>query len=245
MTFMNGTVSSNFIGSSNVSCTFTNNIEASTENVKASVTVKIVGDSDNYEGEITGIFSVPSAPLENHVRFMYRPAGSNADVDLSSYKLNLPFLGVGSPQYPGYADTERELAEGEIGMYYNHPQKANHGKFLIPGENYYNNLQADENGFKIEYKYVEPDTDDTDIREEYRRDTPDYAGKVKVTITGKGNYAGSASFWYFIGEDISTDAKISISPTTAVFNAQKQYPEVKITGVDKNKCKIGNYRGFS
>lgn len=243
MTFMNGTVSSNFIGSSNVSCTFTNNIEASTENVKASVTVKIVGDSDNYEGEITAYFSVLPAPLENHVRFMYRPAGSNADVDLSSYKLNLPFLGVGSPQYPGYADTERELAEGEIGMYYNHPQKANHGKFLIPGENYYNNLQADENGFKIEYKYVEPDTDDTDIREEYRRDTPDYAGKVKVTITGKGNYAGSASFWYFIGEDISTDAKISISPTTAVFNAQKQYPEVKITGVDKNKCKIGNYRG--
>ena len=242
MTYMNGSISSNFISGSNVSCTFANNVEASTENEKASVKVEIVGDSDNYEGEIIAYFSVLPAPLENHVRFMYRPVGSNADVDLSSYKLNLPFQGVGSPVYPGYADTERELAECEIGMYYNHPQKANHGKFLVPGENYYNNLTADENGFKIEYKYVEPDTDDTDIREEYRRDTPDYAGKVKVTITGRKNYAGTASFWYFIGEDISTDAKISISPTTTVFNAQKQYPEVKITGVDRNKCKIGNYR---
>lgn len=242
LTYMNGAISSNFISGSNVSCTFKNNVEASTENSKASVKIEIVGDSDNYEGEIIAYFSVLPAPLENHVRFMYRPAGSNADVNLSSYKLNLPFKGVGSPVYPGYADTDRELAEGEIGMYYDHPQKANHGKFLVPGENYYNNLTADENGFKIEYKYVEPDTDDTDIREEYRRDTPDYAGKVKVTITGRKNYAGSASFWYFIGEDISTDAKISISPTTTVFNAQKQYPEVKITGVDKNKCKIGNYR---
>ncbi len=242
LTFMNGTISSNFVSSSNVSCEFLNNENASDDNEQGTVIVKIIGDSDNYEGEIVGYFKILPAPLENHVRFMYRPAGSNADVNLSSYKLNLPFKGVGSPVYPGYADTDRELAEGEIGMYYDHPQKANHGKFLVPGENYYNNLTADENGFKIEYKYVEPDTDDTDIREEYRRDTPDYAGKVKVTITGRKNYAGSASFWYFIGEDISTDAKISISPTTTVFNAQKQYPEVKITGVDKNKCKIGNYR---
>lgn len=242
LTFMNGTISSNFVSSSNVSCEFLNNENASDDNEQGTVIVRIIGDNDNYKGEIVGYFKILPAPLENHVRFMYRPVGSNADVDLSSYKLNLPFQGVGSPVYPGYADTERELAEGEIGMYYNHPQKANHGKFLIPGENYYNNLTADENGFKIEYKYVEPDTDDTDIREEYRRDTPDYAGKVKVTITGRKNYAGTASFWYFIGEDISTDAKISISPTTTVFNAQKQYPEVKITGVDRNKCKIGNYR---
>lgn len=242
LTYMNGTISSNFVSSSNVSCEFLNNENASDDNEQGTVIVKIIGDNDNYKGEIVGYFKILPAPLENHVRFMYRPVGSNADVDLSSYKLNLPFQGVGSPVYPGYADTERELAEGEIGMYYNHPQKANHGKFLIPGENYYNNLTADENGFKIEYKYVEPDTDDTDIREEYRRDTPDYAGKVKVTITGRKNYAGTASFWYFIGEDISTDAKISISPTTTVFNAQKQYPQVTITGVDKNKCKIGNYR---
>lgn len=242
LTYMNGTTSSNYLSSSNVVCEFKDNENASTDNLKASVTVRIAGDNDNYEGETTAYFTILPAPLDNHVRFMYRPAGTNGDVDLSNYKLNLPFKGVGSPVYPGYADTDRELADGEIGMYYDYPQKANNGKFLIPGGDYYNNLEADENGFKIEYKYVEPDTDDTDIREEYRRDTPDYAGKVKVTITGRGNYAGSASYWYFIGEDISTDAKISISPTTAVFNAQKQYPEVKISGVDKEKCKIGRYR---
>lgn len=242
LTFMNGGISSNFLSSSNVRYEFKDNENASTDNVKASVRVWIEGDNDNYEGEITGFFTILPAPLDNHVRFMYRPAGTNADVDLSSYKLSFPFEGVGKPVYPAYADTERELADGEIGMYYNYPNKANNGKFLVPSQDYYNNLTADENGFKIEYKYVEPDTDDTDIREEYRRETPDYAGKVKVTITGRGNYAGSASFWYFIGEDISSDAKISISPTTAVYNSQKQYPTVTITGVDKDKCSIGRYR---
>lgn len=242
LTFMNGNISSNFLSSSNVRYEFKNNDIASTDNAKASVRVWIEGDNDNYEGEITEFFTILPAPLDNHVRFMYRPAGTNADVDLSSYKLSFPFEGVGKPVYPAYADTERELADGEIGMYYNYPNKANNGKFLVPSQDYYNNLTADENGFKIEYKYVEPDTDDTDIREEYRRETPDYAGKVKVTITGRGNYAGSASFWYFIGEDISSDAKISISPTTAVYNSQKQYPTVTITGVDKDKCSIGRYR---
>ena len=242
LTFMNGNIISNFLSSANVRYEFKDNENASTDNVKASVRVWIEGDNDNYEGEITGFFTILPAPLDNHVRFMYRPAGTNADVDLSSYKLSFPFEGVGNPVYPGYADTERELADGEIGMYYNYPNKANNGKFLVPSQDYYNNLTADENGFKIEYKYVEPDTDDTDIREEYRRETPDYAGKVKVTITGRGNYAGSASFWYFIGDDISADAKISMTPTTAVYNSQKQYPTVTITGVDKEKCTIGRYR---
>ncbi len=241
LTVRNGKpVTTEFLKASDVEVKFYDNTDASTEEKKASVTVKIIAGS-NYEGEITKEFTVLPAPLEEHVRFMYRPKGASADVDLKSYKLTFPFIGVGSPVYPKYAPADAELAEEEIGMYYNYPSKANHGKFLVPSADY--GSQEDPDGINIEYKYVEPDTDDTDIREEYQRPTPDYAGKVRVTITGKRNYTGKASFWYFIGDDISSDAKISISPTTAVFNSQNQYPTVTISGVDKNKCTIGNYRG--
>lgn len=235
-------VSTEYLKDSNVEIKFDNNTNASTEQSPARVIVRMVaGSNANYEGEISKEFTILPAPLENHVRFMYHPKGSNGDVDLKNYKLSFPFIGVGSPVYPKYAPADAELAEEEIGMYYNYPSKANHGKFLVPSADY--GSQEDPDGINIEYKYVEPDTDDTDIREEYQRPTPDYAGKVRVTITGKGNYSGKASFWYFIGDDISSDAKISISPTTAVFNSQNQYPTVTISGVDKNKCTIGNYRG--
>lgn len=235
-------VSTEYLKASNVTVEYVDNVDATTEEKKARVTVKLVeGSTANYEGEITREFTILPAPLESHVRFMYRPKGSGGDVDLRSYKLSYPFKGVDKPVYPIYAQADAELAEDEIGMYYDYPSKANHGKFLVPSADY--GSQEDPDGINIEYKYVEPDTDDTDIREEYQRPTPDYAGKVRVTITGKGNYSGKASFWYFIGDDISSDAKISISPTTAVFNSQNQYPTVTISGVDKNKCTIGNYRG--
>ena len=240
LTVRNGKpVTTEFLKASDVEVKYFDNVDASTEEKKASVTVKIIAGS-NYEGEITKEFTILPAPLEEHVRFMYRPKGASTDVDLKSYRLKFPFVGVGTPVYPKYAPADAELAEEEIGMYYNYPSKANHGKFLVPSADY--GSQEDPDGINIEYKYVEPDTDDTDIREEYQRPTPDYAGKVRVTITGKGNYAGKASFWYFIGDDISSDAKISISPTTTIFNSQNQYPKVTISGVDKNKCTIGNYR---
>ena len=237
---MNGTVTSTYIDSANVRCTFENNINASTDESKAKVTVEVI-NADNYEGKIEAYFTILPAPLDNHTRFMYRPIGSNADVDLSGYRMNLDFKGVGTTVRPGYAADGNELQEGQVGIYYNFADKANHGAFLIPGGDYYNDPNGDE-GFRIEYRYVEPDTENEDAREEYQDPDTSYAGKVRVTITGKGNYTGSASFWYFIGKDISADAKISISPTTAVYNSQSQAPTVKITGVDKETCTIAEYR---
>lgn len=240
LTCMNGKVSSTRLDSANVRCTFENNINASTEESKAKVTVEVIS-ADNYEGKIEAYFTILPAPLDNHTRFMYRPIGSNADVDLSGYRMNLDFKGVGTTVRPGYATDGAELQEGQVGIYYNFADKANHGAFLIPGGDYYNDPNGDE-GFKIEYRYVEPDTDNEDAREEYQDPDTSYAGKVRVTITGKGNYTGKASFWYFIGKDISSDAKISISPTTAVYNSQSQAPTVKISGVDKDTCTIAEYR---
>lgn len=237
-------VPTEYLSDSDVDVVFRDNTDATTEEKKAIVSITIRDNSEaakNYTGNLTRDFTILPAPLENHVRFMYRPKDTGGDVDLRSYKLSFPFVGEGSPVYPKYALADAELAEDEIGMYYNYPQKANHGNFLVPGTDI--GSQEDPDGFSIEYKYVEPDTDDTDIREEYQRDVPDYAGKVRVTITGKRNYTGKATFWYFIGDDISSDAKISMTPKTAVFNSQNQYPTVTITGVDKNKCTIGNYRG--
>lgn len=240
LTGMNGKITSKYLDSANVRCTFENNINASTEESKAKVTVEVIS-ADNYEGKIESYFTILPAPLDNHTRFMYRPIGSNADVDLSGYQMNLDFKGVGTTVRPGYAADGAELQEGQVGIYYNFADKANHGAFLIPGGDYYDDPNGEE-GFKIEYRYVEPDTDDTDAREEYQDPATSYAGKVRVTITGKGNYTGKATFWYFIGKDISADAKISISPTTAVYNSQSQAPTVTITGVDKDTCTIAEYR---
>lgn len=240
LTCMNGKVSSTFLDSENVRCTFENNINASTEESKAKVIVEVI-NADNYEGKIEAYFTILPAPLDNHTRFMYRPYGSNADVDLSSYRMNLDFKGVGNTVRPGYSSDGVELQEGQVGIYYHHPEKANNGAFLIPGGDYYNDPNGDE-GFRIEYRYVEPDTEDVDAREEYQDPNTSYAGKVRVTITGRGNYVGKASFWYFIGKDISADAKISIKPTTAIYNSQVQAPEVTILGVEKENCIIARYR---
>lgn len=218
---------------------YKNNLNATKEGERASVVISLAEDGDNYFGSKEAFFVILPAPLENHVRFMYHPKDANGDADLSSYKLSLPFLGEGKPSVPLYAQTDTELADGEVGMYYNYPQKANHGDFLVPGTDI--GSEKDSDGFSIEYKYVEPDTENTDIREEYDRPTPDWAGKVRVTITGKNNYTGKASFWYFIGDDISSDAKISMTPATAVFNSLNQYPKVTISGIDENRCHISNY----
>lgn len=209
--------------------TFENNINAT----KTAVLRVSVADeaSDNYTGIKEVTFIILPASLTDHTKFSYRPAGTEGSVDLSTYKLNLDFI-QGQTRQPKYA-TSATLNEEEVGIFFDDVKSANHGTFLVNDQDY-----------DISYMYVEPDTDDVEIREEYRNPTPpfSYAGKVKVTITGKNNYVDNASFWYFIGKDISADAKISISPTTAVFNAQSQPPEVTITGVDKNICHIAEYR---
>ncbi len=209
--------------------TFENNINAT----KTAVLRVSVADeaNDNYTGIKEVTFIILPASLTNHTKFSYRPAGTEGSVDLSTYKLNLDFI-QGQTRQPKYA-TSATLNEEEVGIFFDDVKSANHGTFLVNDQDY-----------DISYMYVEPDTDDVEIREEYRNPTPpfSYAGKVKVTITGKNNYVDNASYWYYIGTDISADAKISISPTTTVFNSQSQPPQVTITGVDKNICHIAEYR---
>ena len=136
------------------------------------------------------------------------------------------------PNYAG-AEDAAELKETQVGIYYDDPNKANNGAFL-------NNITD----YEISYQYVEPDTNDVEVREEYRNPEPplSYAGKVKVTITGVGNYTDSASFWYFIGKDISKDANFTMKPTTAIYNSQKQYPTLTVTGVKEGEYLIGRYK---
>lgn len=208
-----------------------NNINA-TGDEPATVTVRITGENDNYVKEKSSPFAILPASLASHTKFLYHPAGENGNVDLKNYKLNLDFIGVGSTVKPAYAAAEGDLEEGQVGIYFDYSEKANHNAFLMLDQDY-----------TIAYKYVEPDTDDVDIREEYQDPDISYAGKVKVTITGKGNYADEASYWYYIGKDISTDARISMNPTTAVYNSQAQYPTVTVSGVDGLKYVIANYRG--
>ena len=207
---------------------FENNINATKTAV---LRISIADENDNYTGVKEVTFIILPASLANHTKFSYRPVNQEGIVDLSTYKMSMEFI-EGQTRLPKYAATA-VLNEEEVGVFFDDSKSENHGAILI-----------NETDFDVSYMYVEPDTDDVEIREEYRNPTPpfSYAGKVKVTITGKNNYADDASFWYYIGNDISTDAKISIAPTTAIYNSQPQPPKVTISGVDKDKCTIAEYR---
>lgn len=234
----NGTkaVSDNINNIAAVNITFTNNRNATSDGKLATVTITLAEDaSDNYYGSKEATFTILPAPVKDRVSFMYQQSGENGTVDLKNFKLNLPFKGVGNSVIPGHPKAEEDLGEGKVGVYYTFPQ--NRKVFMVLG------AETDaEHDYEISYQYVEPDTDDVEIREGFG-DAPvcSYAGKVKVTITGVGNYTDSASYWYYIGTDISADAKISISPTTAIYNSQAQPPKITITGIDINKCTIGKY----
>lgn len=221
-----------------VTVKFDNNENATKEGKLATVTVSIPQEAaDNYYGTKEATFTIQPAPLAGHTRFLYHPGGENAVQDLSSYRLNLPFEGVGTSVIPQHPKTEEELLERTVGVYYQFPENRN--VFLVAGTEF-----EEGNDYVINYQYVEPDTDDVEIRDGFG-DAPtcSYAGKVKVTITGVGNYTDSASYWYFIGKDIASEATIRINPTTTVYNAQQQAPAITITGVDKEICTIGKYRG--
>lgn len=229
-------VVSDYISNANV--VFENNKNATQEGKLATVTVSIPTEvADNYQGTKEATFTIQPAPLAGHTRFLYHPGGENAVQDLSSYRLNLPFEGVGTSVIPQHPKTEEELLERTVGVYYQFPENRN--VFLVAGTEF-----EEGNDYVINYQYVEPDTDDVEIRDGFG-DAPtcSYAGKVKVTITGVGNYTDSASYWYFIGKDIASEATIRINPTTTVYNAQQQAPAITITGVDKEICTIGKYRG--
>lgn len=220
---------------STATITWENNIDASTEDKTASVLVSLADTGDNYYGSKSKSFTILPASLKDHVKFMYLPVGQSNVVDLNSYQLKKKFE---KPQliFSANAPTEADLLEDEIGIYYNYPQMANHGQFLgAPGET---------KNFTFERMYVEPDTDDVEeTREGFTNEDFTYAGKVKCTITGTGNYIDSATFWYFIGTDISdADTNVSLKPTTTVYNSQLQKPNVTVTGIDADQYTIMYYK---
>ncbi len=235
----NGTkaVSDKINNIASVNIAFTNNRNATSDGKLATVTITLAEDaSDNYFGSKEATFTILPASIKDRVSFMYQQTGENGKIDLKNFKLNLPFKGVGNSVIPKHPKAEAELGEGAVGVYYAFPQ--NRKVFMVVG------AETDaEHDYEIAYQYVEPDTDDVEIRDGFG-DAPvcSYAGKVKVTVTGVGNYTDSESYWYFIGTDISSDAKISIAPTTAIYNSQPQPPKVTISGVDKDKCTIAEYR---
>ncbi len=207
------------------------------QNANDGATLTIEAADPNYTGRKVVSFKINPASLEEHTRFVYQ-LNAEERVDLSSYKLNLPFGDdEGNPvaRIPEHAATAETLAESQIGTYYSDVRSANNGAFLSEIVDY-----------DIERMYVEPDTEDVEIREEYRADKQkppfSWAGKVMVTITGKGNYTGSARYWYYIGTDISTDASIRMEPTSVVYNSQKQVPVVTVSGVEEGRYNIAKYK---
>lgn len=192
-----------------------------------------------YEGERTVQFTIDKLQIQDYTKFFYRPTGQDAiELKKDGYKLSYEFKEKTTVKPVFASDRESgELAEEQVGVYYNN------GVLNIPLFSDGENANKD-NDYTVEYAYVEPDTDDTPIREEYSNPDPElsYAGKVKVTISGQNNYSGSASFWYYIGADISAEGASSLQKTTTVFNAQQQWPVEVVSGLDASKYRIVRYR---
>lgn len=231
----------------NIKAKFENAVNATKPGQLASVTLSFDDsdkDNSNYKGTKTAQFTIQPASLDGHVTFMYHPEGEAGNMELES-NLHLPWTGesvkpVFPIQEPTFNDTD--LAEGEAGAIYDFAGKRNNGDFLKRAEN--EDAEVGHGDYTLAFKYVEPDSDDTDVKEGYG-DAPDctFAGKVKVTITGINNYKDSASFWYYIGDDISADGSAKLQADTAIYNAQKQPPVVIVNGISRSKYNVERYRG--
>lgn len=234
----------------NVKVTFENATNATKPGQLASVTLSF-DDKDkansNYTGTKTAQFAIQPASLEGHVAFMYHPEGEAGNIEVES-NLHLPWTGesvkpVFPIQEPTFKDTD--LAEGEAGAIYEFAGKRNSGDFLKRAANA--DATVGNGDYTIDFKYVEPDSEDVDVRDDYGdadgRKNCTLAGKVKVTITGINNYKDSASFWYYIGDDISADGSAKLQTNTAIYNAKKQPPTVIVSGISRDKYTVARYRG--
>lgn len=236
---------------------FQNATNATKEKELAKVIIEFPeGSTDsNYTGRKIGEFAIQQASLQDHVKFKHHPAGEGGIAEINA-PLKYDFKGVGKGVTPNFAlgvkptppegeDSDpgpfrdTDLQENEVGAFYDYLGKANDGSFLKPGTEGATEGNGD---YKIEYKYVEPDSEDTPVKEGYGDKDFSFAGKVKVTITGINNYKDSACFWYFIGKDISEDGSAKLQPTTAVYNAQKQPPKVIVSGISGSQYNIARYK---
>lgn len=246
LTYMNGTVQSEHgLSNANVSVVFGNNINATTEESRATIRIETSGTNSNYTGYLDGYFTISPASLKDHVKFMYHLKGQKDNTDLRGYKLNLPWVNTETTVQPVFARgivSESDIEEEQLGIFYDFAGKANHNKFLeLEGQR----GEAPTGDYTISYKYVEPDSEDVDVREGYGNEHQppcSYAGKVKVTLTGMGNYADSASFWYYIGTDISSVGTAKLKTNTTVFNSQIQTPTLILSGITEDECTIAFYK---
>lgn len=234
----------------NVKVKFDNAVDATRTGHMASVTLSFDPDdqaNSNYKGTKTAQFAIQPASLEGHVVFMYHPEGEAGNIELKS-NLHLPWTGesvkpVFPIQEPTFKDTD--LAEGEAGAIYEFAGKRNSGDFLKRAANA--DATVGNGDYTIDFKYVEPDSEDVDVRDDYGdadgRKNCTLAGKVRVTITGINNYKDSASFWYYIGDDISADGSAKLQTNTAIYNAKKQPPTVIVSGISRDKYTVARYRG--
>lgn len=234
----------------NIKVTFENATNATKPGQLASVMLSFDEKdqaNSNYTGTKTAQFAIQPASLEGHVAFMYHPEGEAGNIEVES-NLHLPWTGesvkpVFPIQEPTFKDTD--LAEGEAGAIYEFAGKRNSGDFLKRAANA--DATVGNGDYTIDFKYVEPDSEDVDVRDDYGdadgRKNCTLAGKVRVTITGINNYKDSASFWYYIGDDISADGSAKLQTNTAIYNAKKQPPTVIVSGISRDKYTVARYRG--
>ena len=186
-------------------------------NVTSSATITVTAHGANYEGTKTLSFKIKPLSITDKAKYIYYSADGEEN-NLKTYKLKYPY--TGNTVEPDYVSSTSDKAE-KIGVFYDDRDSSNNNTMLVRSQD-----------FTVKYAYIEPDTENTAIRDEYEDDTFSNAGKVLATVTGIGNYEGTSTFTYYIGDDIS-DVSASLNKSSVVYNTKVQKPSVNVPTAGK------------
>lgn len=180
---------------------YTNNKNAGTATVTVSPTP---GGTSNFSGTKSVDFTIYPKSVSD---LFYTPAGTGHNL-INDNEIDPSYDFTGYSVQPGMTVMDREI-------------------LTATGE--YSALVAADDGSK-DYKITYESTNhEVELRD--GAPTCSYAGKVKLTVQGTGNYSGIKTFYYYIGRNIDKAYPV-ISGAQTEYNGLKQPPN--ITGVERN-----------
>ena len=240
--------------------TYSNNVNAAlktaTENAPT-VTITAVATSEKYAGETTKTFTINPAQLSDdmiapiadktYTGSGIEPAltitfgeGDNAQTlvkgtDFTVVYSNNVNVGVGTATVTGQGNFT-----GTASADFNIVAKALNKNMISPIDDLEYTGEPQEPGLDVNYN-GNPLVEGTDYTAEYENNTE--AGKATVTITGKGNYEGTATANFYIGrKDLNEDDMKVEYIYWEHYNGQKHTPQLTIRDGTKQLIEDKDYK---
>ena len=240
--------------------TYSNNVNAAlktaTENAPT-VTITAVATSEKYAGETTKTFTINPAQLSDdmiapiadktYTGSGIEPAltitfgeGDNAQTlvkgtDFTVVYSNNTVVGVGTATVTGQGNFT-----GTASADFNIVAKALNKNMISPIDDLEYTGEPQEPGLDVNYN-GNPLVEGTDYTAVYENNTE--AGKATVTITGKGNYEGTATANFYIGrKDLNEDDMKVEYIYWEHYNGQKHTPQLTIRDGTKQLIEDKDYK---